>query len=73
MSKVYLKLTTGKQEALNLIDNKLIKSNKNAVIKKCKDNFLAPRSQLMNLSDYDKKEHEKFIKEMKNPIWDKIR
>ena len=73
LSKVYLKLTTGKQEALNLIDNKLIETNQNEASKKYKDNFFSPRKQLMNISDQEEKEHEKFIKEMKNPIWNKIR
>ena len=40
LSKVYLKLTTGKQENLNLINNKLINLNKNKDNKNLKKIFL---------------------------------
>ncbi len=72
LSKVYLKLTTGKQEALNLIDNKFNKLNENENFKNYRDRFFAPRKQLMDLSDHQKKEHENFVKKMKNPIWNTI-
>ena len=72
LSKVYLKLTTGKQETLKLIDNKFFKSNENENINQYKNNFLIPRDELMNLSENEKKEHENFINEMKNPIWKKL-
>ena len=41
LSKVYLKLTTGKQENLNLINNKLINLNKNKEIKNFKNEFFS--------------------------------
>lgn len=72
LSKVYLKLTTGKQENLNLIDSKLINLNNNKNTKNIKENFSVPREQLMNLSDYEKKSHEIFINEMRNSLWNKI-
>ena len=69
LSKVYLKLTTGKQESLKLIDNNFFKLSKNENINHYKNNFLIPRDNLMNLSDNEKKEHEDFINKMNNPIW----
>ena len=72
LSKVYLKLTTGKQENLNLIDSKLINLNNNKNTKNIKENFSVSREQLMNLSDYEKKSHEIFINEMRNSLWNKI-
>ncbi len=73
LSKVYLKLTTGKQENLNLIDKKLVNLNKNKETKHFKLNFSVPRKKLMNISDYEKEQHESFIIEMKNPLWKKIK
>ena len=72
LSKVYLKLTTGKQEDLNLISNKTNNHNNSHNDKNFKSEFLVPRLQLMQLSDHEKKQHEKFINEMINPIWKKI-
>ncbi len=72
LSKVYLKLTTEKQEDLNLIDNKLIDLNKNKKIKYFKESFSVPREQLMNLSEQERKQHESFITEMTDPLWKKI-
>ena len=72
LSKVYLKLTTGKQEKLNLIENKLINFNNNKDTKNLKSNFSVPREKLMHLSDYEKKQHESFITEMIDPLWKKI-
>ena len=43
--------------------------NEDENISSYKNNFLIPRNRLMNLSDHEKKEHENFINEMKNPIW----
>ena len=71
LSKVYLKLTTGKQENLNLIHNKS-KSNKHKKDWIYKETFLKPREQLMRLSDNEKAMHNNFINEMKDPIWKKI-
>jgi len=73
LSKVYLKLTTGKQESLKLIDNNLFKLNENENINHYKNNFLIPRDKLMNLSDQEKSDHENFINKMKNPIWKKVK
>ena len=73
LSKVYLKLTTGKQESLKLIDNNLCKLNENENINHYKNNFLIPRDKLMNLSDQEKRDHENFINKMKNPIWKKVK
>ena len=73
LSKVYLKLTTGKQENLNLIENKLINFNNNKNTKNLKSSFSVPREKLMYVSDYEKKQHESFIIEMTNPLWKKIK
>ena len=73
LSKVYLKLTTGKQESLKLIDNDIFKLSKNENINHYKNNFLIPRDKLMNLSDNEKKEHENFINKMNNPIWKRVK
>ena len=73
LSKVYLKLTTGKQENLNLTDNKLVNlNNNNKDIKNFKVSFSLPRKQLMNIPNHEKKQHEKFITEMTDPLWKKI-
>ena len=72
LSKVYLKLTTGKQENLNLIDNKLANLNKSKETKNFKESFSIPREQLMNVSNHEKKQHERFITEMTDPLWRKI-
>ena len=72
LSKVYLKLTTGKQEDLNLIDVKSINLNKNNFNLKLKENFRIPRDKLMNLSDDEKNKHENFLSEMKDSMWKKI-
>ena len=72
LSKVYLKLTTGKQENLNLIDSNLININNNKNTKNIKESFSVSRDQLMNLSDYEKKRHKIFINEMRNSLWKKI-
>ena len=73
LSKVYLKLTTGKQESLKLIDNDIFKLSKKENINHYKNNFLIPRDKLMNLSDNEKKEHENFINKMNNPIWKRVK
>ena len=73
LSKVYLKLTTGKQESLKLIDNNLFKLDENENINHYKNNFLIPRDKLMNLSNQEKRDHENFINKMKNPIWKKVK
>ena len=72
LSKVYLKLTTGKQETFNLNDNKYVKLNVNENIAKYKKSFLLPRDHLMSLSNYEKQEHEKFLEKMENSMWKKI-
>ena len=72
LSKVYLKLTTGKQENLNLIDYKKVNINKNKVDKNLKASFSVPREKYMQLSDHEKKQHESFIDEMSDPVWKKL-
>ena len=71
LSKVYLKLTTGKQENLDLINNKLTNLNQNEEIKIFKNNFSVPRKKLMYLSDNEKMQHESFISKMTDPLWKK--
>ena len=73
LSKVYLKLTTGKQENLNLLNNNSINPNGDQIIKNLKLNFDVPREKLMDVSSYEKKEHESFITGMTNPLWKKIK
>ena len=73
LSKVYLKLTTGKQENLNLTHNKLVNLDNNKNVKSFKENFAVPRDKLMYLSDHEKKEHKSFINEMADPLWKKIK
>ena len=73
LSKVYLKLTTGKQENFNLINNKQKNINENKEAKNIKMNFSIPRKQLMQLSDQEKKQHENFISGMNNPLWNKTK
>ncbi len=72
LSKVYLKLTTGKQINLNLTENKLINLDKDKNTKDLKGRFSVPREQLMHLSNYEKKQHEGFINKMIDPLWKKI-
>ena len=72
LSKVYLKLTTGKQENLNLINDNLTGHNSSDDDKNFKVEFSSPRWQLMQLSNFEKKQHEKFINEMTNSLWKKI-
>ena len=69
LSKVYLKLTTGKQENLDLVIYNINLMNDTTEDIKYKKNFALPREHLMSLSDDDKKRHEEFLSEMKNPIW----
>ena len=72
LSKVYLKLTTGKQEDLNLMNMKSVNLNKDNVSAEYKDMFKLPRYKLMNLSDEEKKMHKIFLADMKDKMWDKI-
>ena len=73
LSKVYLKLTTGKQENFNLVDNSAVNFNNDMEVKNFKVNFSVPREKLMHLSDHEKKKHESFIAEMTDPLWKKIK
>ena len=73
LSKVYLKLTTGKQENLKFINNKLNEFHHNKYTNNFKTNFLVPREKLMRLSNYEKKQHQIFIGEMRDSIWKKIK
>ena len=72
LSKVYLKLTTGKQENLNLINNKLINVNEDKEAEPLKNNFSVPREHLMYLSKNEKIQHENFISKMTDSLWKKI-
>ena len=72
LSKVYLKLTTGKQENLNFLNNKVRKFYDNEEFN-YKEKFSVPREKLMNLSNSQKTQHEKFINEMANSMWKKIK
>ena len=69
LSKVYLRLTTGKQEKLNLKHVNIIEFNNNQDNNNTKKTFSSPREQLMQLSDKEKIRHENFINGMKDPIW----
>ena len=73
LSKVYLKLTTGKQENLNLMDNEISSFSNNQDFNDYKTNFLVPREKLMQLSSNELAQHENFIKGMGNPLWKKIK
>ncbi len=73
LAKVYLKLTTGKQEDLNLSGNRLLNLNNKKQVKNFIENFSVPREKLMYLSDKERKQHEGFISEMTNPLWKKIK
>ena len=73
LSKVYLKLTTGKQENLNLSNNKLISLNEEKEANKFKTGFFEPREKLMHLSKHEKIQHQSFINEMTDPLWKKIK
>ena len=73
LSKVFLKLTTGKQENLNLTHNKSFNLNNQKEAKNFKANFSVVRDNLINLSDHEIKLHENFIAEMKDPLWKKIK
>ena len=72
LSKVYLRLTTGKQENLNLIQEQSIKLFEKKDKNNIKEDFLIPRENLMQLSDKEKAEHENFISGMKDTLWKKI-
>ena len=69
LCKVYLKLTTGKQELLNLEKNKINKENKVSSIKKPMINY---QLTLNKLSETEIEMHQKLIEKMKDPIWKKI-
>ena len=73
LSKVYLRLTTGKQENLNFSDIKLKNRSDYIYTNDYKTIFNVPRKNLMALTKNDKENHEKFIDEMTNPIWKKIK
>ena len=72
LSKVYLKLTTGKQEDLDLMDIKSAHLNKDNSGLQQKNSFQLPRDRLMYLSDDEKKKHEIFLADMKDSMWKKI-
>ena len=71
LSKVYLRLTTGKQENLAFL-NSSKKTFDNQNNKKYRKKFLKPRKELMQISNNEKIQHEKFISGMKDPLWKRI-
>ncbi len=73
LSKVYLKLTTGKQENFNLTDHRSVNPNNKQKSKDFKMKFSVPRKILMHLSDYEKQQHENFISDMTDPLWKKVK
>ena len=73
LSKVYLKLTTGKQVNFNLTNNKAVNFNNNIEAKNLKVDFSIPREKLMYLSDFEKDKHKNFIDEITDPLWKKIK
>ena len=73
LSKVYLRLTTGKQENLNLSDIKFKAASEYSYENKNKKVFTVPREKLTVLSKKEKEEHEKFIDEMTDSLWKKIK
>ena len=73
LSKVFLKLTTGKQENLDLIHIKSSNICNEKDTKNLKSNFSIVRNDLINLSDHERKLHENFIIEMTDPLWKKIK
>ena len=68
-----MKLTSGKQENLELTDYNSNKISSDKEITDYKKKFKLPRDQLMNLSNYEKKKHNEFLVGMKDPIWNKIK
>ena len=72
LSKVYLRLTTGKQEKLKLVNKREVNFVRDENRKFIEDHFLKPREHLMKVSNYEKTEHLNFINGMKDPIWKKI-
>ena len=73
LSKVYLRLTTGRQENLNLMNIETVSLDKDNLSYEYKDRFLVLRDRLMNLTDDERRRHENFVAEMKDPIWKKIK
>ena len=73
LSKVYLRLTTGKQENLNLMDIKSKDLSNDIYSDNCKSMFTVPRKNLMVLSKSEEEKHENFVNEMINPLWKKIK
>lgn len=69
LCKVYLKLTTGKQQKLKL-DSFKRRAKKDIKLNDLQD--LINREKLKIISDKERQEHKKMVKEMKDPIWNKI-
>ena len=72
LSKVYLRLTAGKQESLKLINKKEVKFGENEHKTIIEEHFLKPREHLMEISKYERTEHENFINDIKDSVWRKI-
>ncbi len=72
LAKVYLKLTTGKQQNLDLTSEKTLSIGTDISSTHYKENFFTPRENLMLLSDHEKEEHKRFIAKMKKAIGTKF-
>ena len=73
LSKVYLRLTTGKQENLNLLDTRSKDLLNDIYSDNYRPMFTVPRKNLMDLSKSEKEKHENFVDEMIDPLWKKIK
>ena len=69
LCKVFLRLTAGKQENLNLNN---FKTNEKKDIRVKEKLDLNNRKELIDLTEIEFENHVKMIKKMKDPIWDKI-
>ena len=69
LCKVFLRLTAGKQENLNLNN---FKTNEKKDIRVKEKLDLNNRKESIDLTEIEFENHVKMIKKMKDPIWDKI-
>lgn len=69
LCKVFLRLTAGKQENLNLNN---FKTNEKKDIRVKEKLDLNNRKELIDLTEIEFENHVKMVKKMKDPIWDKI-
>lgn len=73
LSKVYLKLTTGKQDNFDLLLNQTNSLRNLKENHHLKEQFSKSRNGLMILSNKEKEDHINFVSKMDTPIWNKIR